>query len=289
MPAILPNRTASGGSHRRDADAENTGQPNADTSSDHVSEGEVSEHALRKPDLANPDLANNDPRRRLIVALDVSTTGAAQKIVAALGDSALIYKVGMQLYTAEGPQIVRDLVSSGRQVFLDLKYHDIPNTVGAAVAEAAKLGATMLTVHAAGGEKMLRAAVDAARARPGLMVLAVTVLTSMDADDLETIGIQGTVAESVVRLATVALANGCQGIVTSAREASNLRAALGNDFAVVTPGVRPGGSSVGDQKRVVTPAEAIAAGASHIVVGRPITEAADPAAAARAILSQISG
>jgi orotidine-5'-phosphate decarboxylase len=235
-------------------------------------------------------LANSggDPRQRLIVALDVSTAAAAQKIVAAVGDSALTYKIGMQLYTAEGPQVVRDLEASGRQVFLDLKYHDIPNTVAGAVSEAAKLGVSMLTVHAAGSGKMLRAAVDAARVRPGLMVLAVTVLTSLDAYDLDKIGIRGTVEDSVVRLATIALANGCQGVVASAREASTLRAELGNNFAIVTPGVRPAGTSAGDQVRTVTPAEAIAAGASHIVVGRPITEAADPAAEARAILAQIS-
>ena len=230
-----------------------------------------------------------DPRQRLIVALDVSTAAAAQKIVAAVGDSALTYKVGMQLYTAVGPQVVRELVASGRRVFLDLKYHDIPNTVGAAVAEAEKLGVSMLTVHAAGSSEMLRAAVEAAKVRPDLTVLAVTVLTSMDRQDLEKIGVRGSVEDSVVRLATIALANGCQGVVTSAREASTLRAELGHNFAIVTPGVRPAGSSVGDQVRVVTPAEAIAAGASHIVVGRPITEAADPAAEARAILAQISG
>ena len=232
---------------------------------------------------------SGDPRQRLIVALDVSSAAAAQKIVAAVGDSALTYKVGMQLYTAVGPQVVRDLVASGRRVFLDLKYHDIPNTVGAAVAEAEKLGVSMLTVHAAGSGKMLRAAVDAANVRPDLTILAVTVLTSMDGQDLEKIGIRGSVEDSVVRLATIALANGCQGVVTSAREASTLRAELGHNFAIVTPGVRPAGSNVGDQVRVVTPAEAIAAGASHIVVGRPITEALDPAAEARAILGQISG
>jgi orotidine-5'-phosphate decarboxylase len=235
------------------------------------------------------DFRSGDPRQRLIVALDVSTTAAAQKLVAAVGDSALTYKVGMQLYTAEGPQVVRDLLASGRRVFLDLKYHDIPNTVGAAVSEAAKLGVSMLTVHASGGGKMLRAAVEAAKTRPELMVLAVTVLTSMDGNDLEKIGTRGTVEDSVVRLATIALANGCQGVVASAREASTLRAKLGDKFAIVTPGVRPAGGDVGDQVRVVTPAEAIASGASHIVVGRPITEAADPAAEARAILRQISG
>jgi len=236
----------------------------------------------------SPAARGVDPRERLIVALDVSSAAAAQKIVAAVGDSALTYKVGMQLYTAVGPQIVRDLVASGRRVFLDLKYHDIPNTVGAAVAEAEKLAVSMLTVHAAGSSKMLRAAVEAAKVRPELTVLAVTVLTSLDGHDIETIGVRGSVEDSVLRLATLALANGCQGVVTSARETSTLRAKLGGHFAIVNPGVRPAGSSVGDQVRVVTPAEAIASGASHIVVGRPITEAADPAAEARAILAQIS-
>src|SRR5215470_14472360 len=134
---------------------------------------------------------SGDPRQRLIVALDVSTAAAAHKIVAAVGDSALTYKVGMQLHTAVGPQIVRDLVASGRRVFLDLKYHDIPNTVGAAVAEAEKLGVSMLTIHGAGSTRMIRAAADAAKARPDLMVLAVTVLTSMGGQDLETIGLSG--------------------------------------------------------------------------------------------------
>jgi orotidine-5'-phosphate decarboxylase len=232
-------------------------------------------------------LRKKDPRERLIVALDVSTAVAARKIVAAVGDSAVTYKVGMQLYTAEGPQVMRDLVASGRSVFLDLKYHDIPNTVGAAVREAAQLGVSMLTVHAAGGSRMLRAAVEGAQAKAGLMVLAVTVLTSMDESDLEPTGVPGQVKAQVLRLATLALAEGCHGVVTSAREASALRSELGNNFAIVTPGVRPAGSGHADQRRVVTPAEAIAAGASHIVVGRPITEAADPAAAARAILDQI--
>ena len=234
-----------------------------------------------------------DPRQRLIVALDVSTAAAARQIVAAVGDSALTYKVGMQLYTAEGPQVVRDLVASGRKVFLDLKYHDIPNTVGAAVREAAQLGVSMLTVHAAGGSRMLRAAVEAsnreAGSKAGPMVLAVTVLTSMDEADLEPTGVPGQVKAQVLRLATLALAEGCHGLVASAREASALRSKLGDGFAIVTPGVRPTGSGHADQRRVVTPAEAIAAGASHIVVGRPITEAADPAAEAKAILEQISG
>jgi len=244
--------------------------------------------ASRDADSPVSDSLRNDPRQKLIVALDVSTATAAHKIVAAIGDSASIYKVGMQLYTAEGPQLVRDLVASGRRVFLDLKYHDIPTTVAAAVHEAAQLGVSMLTVHASGSGKMLHAAVDSARAtNPALIVLGVTVLTSLDENDLEKIGIRDTVQDEVLRLAALALANGCQGIVTSAREASRLRAELGHDFAIITPGVRPAGAGHGDQVRVVTPAEAIAAGASHIVVGRTITEAADPAAEARAILAQI--
>lgn len=230
-----------------------------------------------------------DPRQRLIVALDVSSAAAAQKIVAAVGDSVLTYKVGMQLYTAEGPHVVRDLIASGRRVFLDLKYHDIPSTVGKAVSEAAKLGVSMLTVHAAGGGKMLRAAADAAaEVNPALKVLGVTVLTSMDDSDLEVIGVRGRLVDQVLRLAALALADGCDGIVTSAREAARIRQELDGDFAIVTPGVRPAGSGVGDQVRVVTPQEAIAAGATHIVVGRPITAALDPAAEAREILSQIS-
>jgi orotidine-5'-phosphate decarboxylase len=237
------------------------------------------------PQFVSPE---RDPRRKLIVALDVGTAAAARKIVAAVGESAFTYKVGMQLYTAEGPQFVRDLVESGRRVFLDLKYHDIPNTVAAAVHEAARLGVSMLTIHASGSDKMVRAAVDAARAvNPVLMVLGVTVLTSLDENDLQKIGIQSPVQDEVLRLSALALANGCRGIVASAREASRLRSELGHDFAIVTPGVRLAGEGHRDQVRVVTPAEAIAAGASHIVVGRPITEAADPAAEARAILAQI--
>jgi orotidine-5'-phosphate decarboxylase len=230
-----------------------------------------------------------DPRECLIVALDVPSAAAAKKIVTAVGDSAFYYKVGMQLYTAEGPTIVRDLIASGRQVFLDLKYHDIPNTVGSAVREASRLGVRMLTVHAAGGSKMLRAATEAARnANSNLMILGVTVLTSFTESDLEEVGTGSALPDQVVRLARLALDNGCQGIVTSAREAARVRSVLGGDFTVVTPGVRPAGSALEDQVRVVTPAEAIAAGASHIVVGRPITAASDPAAAARAVVAEIS-
>ena len=229
-----------------------------------------------------------DARERLIVALDVSSAAAAQKIVAAVGDSARYYKVGLQLYTAEGPQIVRHLVSSGRQVFLDLKLHDIPNTVGAAVKEACQLGVSMLTVHASGGTNMLRTAVEAGRnANISPIILAVTVLTSLEDRDLEHAGVRGTVGDQVSRLAALAIASGCHGVVASAHEAAALRNELGDDFLIVTPGVRPSGTDHGDQARVVTPAEAIAAGANYIVVGRPITGANDPAAEAREILAQI--
>jgi orotidine-5'-phosphate decarboxylase len=227
-------------------------------------------------------------RERLIVALDVSSAAAAQKIVAAVGDSAHTFKVGMQLYTAEGPQIVRDLVASGRNVFLDLKYHDIPTTVAAAVKEAAKLGVKMLTVHAAGGGKMLRGAVQAAEAtNPNTMVLAVTVLTSMDDHDLEMTGVAGQVEDQVVLLANLAIMSGCHGVVASAQEAAELRHQLGKHFTIVTPGVRPAGEAHGDQARVVTPADAIAAGSTYLVVGRPITQASDPAAAAKSILADM--
>src|SRR5438874_5432332 len=232
------------------------------------------------------------PLDRLIVALDVSSAAAAQKIVNALGDSVHIYKVGMQLYTAEGPQIVRDLVNSGRRVFLDLKYHDIPNTVASAVREAAQLGARMLTVHASGGEKMLRAVAEASRVgadvrvRP-LQILAVTVLTSMDESNMHQTGVSGTLLDQVLRLASTALNAGCAGVVSSAREVRALRAKFGANFLIVNPGVRPAGSDHGDQARVVTPAEAIQSGASHIVVGRPITAAKDPAVAARGIQLEI--
>jgi orotidine-5'-phosphate decarboxylase len=230
-----------------------------------------------------------DPRQRLIVALDVPSAAAAQKIVAAVGDSASCYKVGMQLYTAEGPAVVRDLVASGRRVFLDLKYHDIPNTVSAAVCQAASLGVSMLTIHASGGDKMIRAATEAARTRnAALMVLGVTVLTSLDDSDLDKLGVQGRVQGQVLRLAALAIANGCQGVVASAQEATALRRELEGNFAIVTPGVRRAGAEPDDQARVVTPAAAIAAGSTHIVVGRPITGAADPAKETKAILSEIT-
>lgn len=228
------------------------------------------------------------PSERLIVALDVSSSAEAQQIVTTLGDSVESYKIGMQLYTAVGPQIVRDLVSSGRKVFLDLKYHDIPNTVAAAVREAARLGVSMLTVHASGGRKMLQAAVESGRENNRkLEILAVTVLTSLDESELHQTGIAGRLDDQVLRLASAALNAGVRGVVSSAREVKSLRAKLGVEFLAVTPGVRPAGSAPGDQARVVTPAEAIAAGATHIVVGRPITAALSPVHALEEILKEI--
>src|SRR5579872_2646368 len=193
-------------------------------------------------------LEMDDPRQRLIVALDFSSAAAAQRLAAAVGESAFYYKVGMQLYTAEGPRVVRDLVASGRKVFLDLKYHDIPNTVASAVCEATTLGVSMLTIHASGGGKMMRAASEAARiGKADLKVLAVTVLTSLDDDDLDKIGVHGRVQDQVLRLAALALADGCDGVVASAREASALRSELDGDFSIVTPGVRPAGTEPDDQ------------------------------------------
>ena len=224
-------------------------------------------------------------RERLIVALDVSTAREAQALVQRIGEAAGIYKVGLQLFTAEGPRVVRELVSSGRRVFLDLKLHDIPNTVRHAVESTIELGAYMLTVHAAGGAAMLRAATQVAGDR--LNILAVTVLTSLGDDDMQEIGVSGRVADQALRMAELAQNTGCHGVVTSPREASLLRKALGEGFAIVTPGVRPSGTESHDQQRIATPAEAIANGASHIVVGRPITHAPDPAVAAQAIISEM--
>ena len=228
------------------------------------------------------------PQDRLIVALDVPSASQARQIVQTIGEAATTYKIGKQLFTAEGPQVVRDLVSSGRKVFLDLKFHDIPNTVAGAVKSAAALGVGMLTVHASGGSKMLKAAAEAARqSSPQPLVLAVTVLTSLSDSDLQELGISGTVQSQVLRLGALARAAGCGGLVASAQEARELRHELGDGFAIVTPGIRPAGSASGDQARVVTPTDAIAAGATHLVVGRPILDAADPAKAAENIVQEI--
>lgn len=222
------------------------------------------------------------------MALDVPGATQARQVVQTLGGTATTYKIGKQLFTAEGPQVVRDLVSSGRKVFLDLKFHDIPNTVAAAVRAAAALGVSMMTVHASGGSKMLRAAAEAAAQSPSKpIILAVTVLTSLSDSDFQELGIAGNVPSQVLRLGALARAAGCGGLVASAQEAQALRRDLGEDFAIVTPGIRPAGSAAGDQARIVTPSDAITAGATHLVVGRPILDAPDPAQAAGQIVQEI--
>lgn len=228
------------------------------------------------------------PRQRLIVALDVSSAAAAMKIVAAISPSNVMYKVGLQLYSAAGPAIVRDLVGVGHGVFLDLKFNDIPNTVAGASKEAAKLGAKMITLHASGGGEMLRAGAEAAHAvNPDIKVLAVTVLTSLDDTALNRVGVRGSVQDQVLRLAALAVADRCDGIVASVREAAVLRHEFGDRIIIVTPGIRPAGGDPADQARVATAADAIQAGADYIVVGRPITAAENPAQAVRAILGEI--
>jgi orotidine-5'-phosphate decarboxylase len=237
------------------------------------------------PPASKPSLSARD---RLIVALDVPNAAEAQKLVRAIGDSACIYKIGKQLFTSEGPSLVRDLVSSGRKVFLDLKYHDIPNTVASAVRSAAELNVAMITVHASGGSKMLRAAAEAAAQSPAKpLMLAVTVLTSMADEDLHEIGIAGLAQDQVLKLAKLAEQSGIGGLVASPSELKALRKAIGQELKIVTPGVRPAGSDRGDQARVASPADAIANGADYIVVGRPITAAADPVTAAAAILAEM--
>jgi orotidine-5'-phosphate decarboxylase len=225
-------------------------------------------------------------RDRLIVALDVPTLPEARALVEALHGQVGMFKVGSQLFTAAGPDFVRELVGRGEKVFLDLKYHDIPNTVAGAVAAAASLGVALLTVHALGGRAMLEAAVGALPAL-GTRLLAVTVLTSHDARSLADLGLEADVAACVRRLATLAREAGVDGLVASPQEVALAREAAGQDVLVVTPGVRPGGAARGDQARVATPAGALAAGADYLVVGRPIIEARDPAAAAAAVVREV--
>ncbi|HXB19928.1 MAG TPA: orotidine-5'-phosphate decarboxylase [Candidatus Solibacter sp.] len=232
-----------------------------------------------------PIAAAQDMRERLIVALDVPNAKAAQDLMGRIGDSAVFYKVGLQLFTAEGPGFVAELARSGRKVFLDLKLHDIPNTVAHAVQSVRGLGASMLTVHASGGAEMLKAAVEAAG--PQLGVLAVTVLTSLSDQRLREIGVAGRTTDQVLLLAALAQTTGCRGVVASPQEVSQLRQALGNGLAIVSPGIRPSGADKNDQQRIATPREAIRAGASHLVVGRPISDANDPAQAVEAILAEM--
>src|SRR3984885_6756384 len=224
---------------------------------------------------------------RLAVALDLSDEREAIKLVDSLGDTCQWFKVGMELYYAAGNSIVQRLRDRGFSVFLDLKLHDIPNTVAGAVRSATHAGASLLTIHASGGAAMMSAAAEAASAPGSPRLLAVTVLTSMDANELAGVGITASAADQVLRLARLARASGIDGMVCSAEEVAMLRKETGPETLLVIPGIRPAGTAVGDQKRVATPGQAIADGASMLVVGRPITRAADPMAAARAILEEI--
>jgi orotidine-5'-phosphate decarboxylase len=231
----------------------------------------------------------DEARKRLIVALDVPDAKAAAALVAELENTCHWFKVGLELFTAAGPAVLEPLVNRGHSVFLDLKFLDIPNTVAGAVRSAAALGVRMMTLHAAGGPAMLAAAQSALQ---GLVnppeLLAVTVLTSMDQEQVKAIGLKRSPADQVQLLAKMGLAAGLHGFVCSPQEVASLRALTGPEGVLVIPGIRPAGSAAGDQKRIATPAEALQQGASYLVVGRPITQAADPAEAAEAILNEMS-
>ena len=224
------------------------------------------------------------PRERLIVALDLSSVEAAEALVARLGDAVSFYKIGYQLAYAGGLAYAQRLAGAGKQVFLDLKLHDIGNTVAQGVKSVARLGATFLTVHAY--PQTMQAAVEAREG--GLRILAVTVLTSYDDSDLKAAGYATSVKALVARRAEQAGALGVDGLVCAPEEAANVRAIAGSGMTLVTPGIRPEGAQAGDQKRIMTPAAAIAAGADYLVVGRPIVAAADPRAAAEAIIAEIA-
>jgi orotidine-5'-phosphate decarboxylase len=232
-------------------------------------------------------------QRRLIVALDVESVGEARSLVRVLAPHVACFKVGKQLFVSSGPQVVQLVRRAGRDVFLDLKFHDIPNTVARAVVEAARLGARFVDVHASGGAAMMRAARDAAAracradGRRPPVLLAVTVLTSLDASDLRAIGVPDTPATQVRRLARLAAASGMDGVVASPHEVAAIRRACGRGFTVVTPGIRPASASPGDQKRVLTPGEAVAAGADYLVMGRPVLEARDPVAVVRDVAADM--
>jgi len=225
-----------------------------------------------------------EPRQRLIVALDVSSVEAAEALVARLGDAVTFYKIGYQLAFAGGLAYTQKLTGAGKRVFVDLKLHDIGNTVAQGVKSVARLGATFLTVHAY--PRTMAAAVEAREGN--LRILAVTVLTSYDDADLKAAGYDAPVKSLVAGRAAAARRLGIDGLVCSPEEAANVRAIVGADMALVTPGVRPAGVASGDQKRVATPAVAIAAGADYLVVGRPIVAAPDPKAAAEAIVAEIT-
>jgi orotidine-5'-phosphate decarboxylase len=225
-----------------------------------------------------------EPRERLIVALDLPSVEAAQAMVARLGDAVAFYKIGYQLAFAGGLTYAQALSSAGKRVFLDLKLHDIGNTVAQGVKSVSRLGASFLTVH--GYPQTMQAAVDAREAP--LRILAVTVLTSYDNRDLKAAGYAGSVPELAAERAAQAREIGVDGIVCSAEEAAKVRTVVGPKLMLVTPGIRPPGSASGDQKRIMTPAAAVAAGADYLVVGRPIVAAADPRAAAQAIIAEIT-
>ena len=226
----------------------------------------------------------------LIVALDVQSRVEAVEKVKSIGDGVGFYKIGLELFTAEGPDVVKAVRDLGKKVFLDLKFHDIPRTVERAVRSGGKLGVDLMTIHSVGGKAMIRAAAEAAAefGPNGPKILAVTVLTSLDRSDLEDVGIAGrTPADQVEAMAKFATANGAHGLVCSPLEVGKLSKLLPSGTLFVTPGVRPVDSAVGDQKRVATPADAVRDGATHLVVGRPILAAPDPVAAAAAILSEM--
>jgi orotidine-5'-phosphate decarboxylase len=224
------------------------------------------------------------PRDRLIVALDVGSVEQAEAVVARLGDAVSFYKIGYQLGFAGGLPLVRKLADKGKKVFVDLKLHDIGHTVARGVESVARLGATFLTVHAY--PQTMKAAVEA-RGNSGLQILAVTVLTSYDDDDLHAAGYRIGVADLCEARAQQAQLLGIDGIVCSPEESTALRRIVGHQMRLVTPGIRPAGSATGDQKRIMTPARAIAAGSDYLVIGRPILEAADPKAAAEAVVAEI--
>ena len=226
-------------------------------------------------------------KEKIIVALDAPDTAAAVKLADALGDAALWVKIGLQLFTAEGPDIVRLMKDRGYKVFLDLKFHDIPNTAREAVHSAVKLGADMSTIHLSGGQRMIREAVEAAADSP-LLVLGVTVLTSFDEAELHGIGVNKTPAEQVENLVALGTSVGLRGVVCSPHEIAVLRARFGKALTIVTPGVRPAGASANDQQRVMTPEDAIKAGASYLVIGRPITGAPSPREAALKIAEEVA-
>ena len=229
--------------------------------------------------------------KRILVALDYPTAEQAMAMAQQLDPEVCRVKVGKELFTRCGPAIVESLHGLGFELFLDLKFHDIPNTVAKACAAAAEMGVWMVNVHASGGRRMMEAAreaVEQSRAEQRTKLIAVTVLTSMERSDLQEIGLDIDPLEQVKRLAALTQSSGLDGVVCSAQEAAALRAQAGEGFELITPGIRPANAEKGDQRRVMTPAEAIAAGSTYLVVGRPITGAVDPAAAAAAIQAEVS-